>query len=221
MSPIPVHLQLLAFFYGSMVLGTVLVMWLGRVPPAQAGWRVGGWRMALHGVGWGGLLALTGIAWLRYLLHSGRYLPIAITPSTWDWLVLVLLAPVIQEVFFRGAILGGLRRTWHPFWATVLSAALFTVYLPMQLWLAFAFLTGIGYAMAFWLSGSVLAPMLANAAVTAALLYARQHPDFANHMTLQTLGKVASVFLVCILLGLIPKGGKRVGGQMQEYNIKY
>jgi len=194
-----------------MLLGTVLVMWLGRVTPAQAGWRVGGWRMLLQAVGWGGVLAIVGIAWLHYLLHISEYQPSPVTPSLLDWLVLVLVAPVIQEIFFRGAVLGGLRRSWHPFWATVLSAALFTVYLPMQQWLAFAFLTGIGYAMAFWLSESVLAPMIANAAVTASLLYARMHPDFAASMTLPTLGKVASVFTLCILLGLIPKKNKGVG----------
>jgi MFS family permease len=211
MSPLPVHLQLFAYFYGSMVLGALLVMWLGHVTPAQAGWRFGGWRMLAQAVGWGGLLALIGVAWLRYLLHANEYLPIPISASSRDWLLLTLLAPVLQELFFRGAILGGLRRTWHPFWAVVLSAALFTVYLPMQLWLAFAFLTGIGYAVAFLLSGSVLAPMLANVAVSAILLYARMHPEKADVLTMDTMEKLASVFALCILLGLIPrkKSGKR------------
>jgi membrane protease YdiL (CAAX protease family) len=210
MSPIPVHLQLLSFFYGSMVLGTLLVMWLGHVSAVQAGWRVGGWAMVLQAIGWGGLLSLAGIGWLHYLLHTNEYLPIAITPSLTDWLVLVLLAPVVQETFFRGAILGGMRRSWHPFWATVLSAALFTVYLPMQQWLAFAFLTGVGYAMAFWLSGSVLAPMVANAAVSATLLYARLHPKDVGAMSWQTLGKVAAVFVLCSLLGLLFRRGDKV-----------
>jgi len=94
----------------------------------------------------------------------------------------------------------------------------------MQLWLAFVFLTGVGYALAFSFSGSVFAPMLANIAVTTALLYARIHPEQVGALTVEAIGKIASVCVICILLGLIPRKDQDKSERRSEtnrFNIRY
>ena len=111
----------------------------------------------------------------------------------------------MEELFFRGAVFGSLQRTWSLFWAIFLSAVFSVVCLPMQRGLAFIFLGGIGYAMAFRLSGSLLAPMLAHMLVAAAFLLGRMHPGAVSVLSTRTLLIAAGVALGVILFGLIPR----------------
>ena len=204
MSPIPVEFPLSLYLYAGMLLATVVVIWLGRVSARQAGWQWGGWRTVLQAAGWGGLLAVAGVAWLRFLLQTGRYLPVPVHPSPVDGAMLVLVIPFVEEVFFRGAVFAGLQRTWSLFWALVLSTACSVACLPMQIWLVFIFLSGIGYALAFRLSGSIFAPILAHALVAAVFLMARMHPGAVGTLATRPLWIAAGAAMVVILLGLIP-----------------
>jgi sodium transport system permease protein len=99
-----------------------------------------------------------------------------VTGSSWQLpLVLVLLAPVCEELAFRGFILTGLRRRFHPWTAIVLSSLLFAVsrlnvfqFVPM-------FILGVILGVIATRSRSVLPGMLLhvlyNGLVVAPLLF--------------------------------------------------
>ncbi|HEX2950614.1 MAG TPA: CPBP family intramembrane glutamic endopeptidase, partial [Armatimonadota bacterium] len=169
MFPVPVDCHILLYLFSGLCLATVLCMWLGKLSLVEAGWCWGGWRALVLIVGWGGLLSVAGVSWLRFLIHTGRYLPIPITPTARDWLVLIIIAPVLEEVFFRGAILGIMQRSWHPFWAVVITAVFSMVCFPMQLWVAFIFFCSLGYGIIFCRSRSVIAAIVVHAVVAAVL----------------------------------------------------
>lgn len=200
MFPIPAPISLLIIALAGTLLGTPAVMWGARVSLRDAGWRWAGWRTPLHGLGWGLLLGVLSVAWLRYLLHTGNYLPIPVTPTLTEWLLLALAVPVAEELCFRGAIFGALQRGWQPFWAVVLSALIYVTAHAADPWLAFIFLTGAGYALAFRLSGSVFSPMLAHGLVVAALLAARCAPQMV--MASPTQPYYLAVALAVLLIGV-------------------
>ncbi|MEM9225327.1 MAG: CPBP family intramembrane glutamic endopeptidase [Pseudomonadota bacterium] len=79
----------------------------------------------------------------------------------------VLIAPVLEEVTFRGVALGALiSRGISPYAAAVLSSAAFAFihlqYSPAAM--AVVFVTGLGFAALRLLSGSILVPILAHMA---------------------------------------------------------
>jgi membrane protease YdiL (CAAX protease family) len=114
--------------------------------------------------------------------------------------------PVVEEAFLRGAVFGRLQRTWHLFWAVLLSAAFSVVCLPMQAWLAFVFLAGIGYALAFRLSGSLPASIIAHVIVAGSFLLARMHPAGIAGMPDSRFWQAGGMAVLLIIFGsLAPK----------------
>lgn len=203
MFPIPLNTYTMLLLAAGMVIATMLVMALGRVTRMDAGLRWGGWRAVLQALGWGGLLAVAGIAWLRYLLHTGNYLPVPQIPHWSDWLVLVLLLPCVEELLFRGAVFGGLQRAWHLPWALLFSAVIATLCLPMQLWLAYSLLCSIGYALARHLSGSLLAALGAHMLVAVTLVLVRLHPAPIAAYSGLALAKSAGLALLFVSIGSV------------------
>ena len=200
MFPIAIPVSLIIYLAIGMAVATPLTMWVTRLSPALAGWRWRGWTTLACGLGWGGLLATGLIAWLRLLLHTGDYLPIRSLTSPTDWLLLVCVAPLVEEAFFRGAILGNLQRRWSPFWAVFLSAMFYTTVHSTEPWIAITFGVSIGYALAFLQAGSVAAPMLAHAIAVAALFGARAAPDFVLSLPPTLLPIVAAACVVLLLI---------------------
>jgi membrane protease YdiL (CAAX protease family) len=202
MSPIPVILQPMFILLGACALATPLVMWWGRTSFVQAGWRRPGWRGMLAGLGWGILLATAAIAWLRYLLHTGNYLPLPLpaAPQWTDWVLLVVAVPLLEEPLFRGAMFGGLQRTWQPFWAFTLSATAYVACHPDEPWLAFLFTAGLGYAAAMRQGRSLAAPVLAHMLTAAALLLGRIHPAAVGALPLPAFGWAAAGALLLLII---------------------
>ena len=122
-----------------------------------------------------------------------------------DWAVLVLAAPVAEEIFFRGILFGGLQRSWSPFWAVVLSAAADTLVHSAQPWIAVHFAAAVGYALAFRQSGSLLTPIIAHALAVAVLLFARLHPAAVQRLSAPTLLLAAVAALALILIGSLAR----------------
>lgn len=205
MLPIPVPLPFSLYLYAGMLVVAGLGTWWLRLSARQAGWRSGGWRAVLQALGWGGLLAAGWLAWLRFLLQTGNTLPVPVTPSALDWALLVLLFPAVEELFFRGVVFANLQRAWSPFWAVFLSALVSMACLSMQRGLAFIFFSSIGYALAFRLSGSLLAPMLAHGLVAALFLFGRMHPGAVAALPPRALPLAAGAAVAVILLGLLPR----------------
>lgn len=52
-------------------------------------------------------------------------LPIAVDISKWNLVSLLILAPLSEELFFRGILLRGLREAYSPFWSVALSSVIF------------------------------------------------------------------------------------------------
>jgi membrane protease YdiL (CAAX protease family) len=206
MIPIPASLISLFAALAALLLGTPLLMRCLHLTPREAGWRWEGWRTLGLGVGWGGLLGVLEIGWLRLLLHTGNYLPIPIAPTLPEWLLLALALPLAEECFFRGVIFSALQRGWRPVWAVLLSALCYLAAHAADPWLAFVFLNGIGYALAFRQSRALAAPLLAHMLVVAVLLTARIYPATTADLPLATLGALALLALLLLLWAGRKKG---------------
>lgn len=78
--------------------------------------------------------------------------------------VVVLAAPIGEELFFRGLLFGGLRRSL-PFWAAaVISSAIFAVVHVYVLLMPLLFLVGFGLAYIYERSDSLVTSIAAHAA---------------------------------------------------------
>ncbi len=77
--------------------------------------------------------------------------------------VVVLGAPVGEELFFRGLLFGALRRRYEFRAAAVISAAVFAVFHVLPLLMPLLFAVGIGLAYVYERRGSLLAAIAAHA----------------------------------------------------------
>lgn len=78
-------------------------------------------------------------------------------------LVVVLGAPVGEELFFRGLLFGALRRRHRFAVAATVSAAVFAVFHVLPLLMPLLFVVGLGLAYVYERRGSLLASMAAHA----------------------------------------------------------
>lgn len=130
--------------------------------------RVANWPRAFGAVAAGvGLGAGAGIAALGYLRLNARYGWFELPEPTVDagvpfLLLAVVAAPVVEELLFRGLVLGGLLRGVRPAVAIVWSAALFAVVHPAHSW-APVFVVGVLAAVLVWLTRFLPAAMLLHA----------------------------------------------------------
>ncbi len=73
---------------------------------------------------------------------------------------IVLLAPMVEELLFRGAIQGHLTRTWkNPAYAIVVSALVFGLVHGNPKQIPFAFVTGLALGWVYYRTGSLLPSM--------------------------------------------------------------
>ena len=203
MISLPVPLPFTAYLLAGMLVAVPLVMWVARLSPAGAGWRVGGWPTLALGVGWGTLLGAGVAGWMWLLLRTGNYLPIPAWASSTDWAMAVAAVPIVEELFFRGALFGSLRRTWSLSWAVILSATADGIVHSAQPWVAVQFAAAVGYALAFRQSGSILTPMLAHAMAVAVLLLTRAYPAAVMEMSPRLLLIAAGVGVALIVIGVV------------------
>jgi membrane protease YdiL (CAAX protease family) len=84
----------------------------------------------------GGGLGVLGLSYLEAAVRHGWFDVPPIDPGGRTTLLLlaVVAAPLVEEVLFRGLLLGGLVRTVRPALAIVWSAALFTAMHPVVSW---------------------------------------------------------------------------------------
>lgn len=88
-------------------------------------------------------------------------------------LLLAVIVPVVEELFFRGFIQGGLRQD-HPRWAIAASALVFANYHAASLWSPAPLILGLTLAWLYEHEGNLAAPMschiVNNAAAVLAML---------------------------------------------------
>lgn len=92
-------------------------------------------------------------------------------------IAVVIMAPIVEELLFRGAIQGHLLRKWkHPAGAIVLSSLIFGVVHGNWVQAPFAFVTGLALGWMYYRTGSLLPGILMhfvnNSAAVASFLLA-------------------------------------------------
>lgn len=100
--------------------------------------------------------------------------------TRWGYLTIGLLAPVAEEIVFRGAILKTLLTKYRPWVAIALSALLFSVGHLNPAQMPHAFLIGLLLGWMFWRTGSILPGMAyhcANNSVAYVLYNVYPNPD--------------------------------------------
>ncbi len=78
------------------------------------------------------------------------------------FLVVAILAPITEEVLFRGVVLEGLQSGFSALVAAVLCGALFSLYHQNPVQTAYQFCCGVAYALLAVRAGSVLPTILAH-----------------------------------------------------------
>lgn len=82
--------------------------------------------------------------------------------NVWGILSIALVAPVLEECLFRGAIEGHLLTKMKPWAAILISAAVFGLVHMNPAQVVYAFLVGIVLGWLYWRSGSVLPSIVAH-----------------------------------------------------------
>ncbi|MDW8365353.1 MAG: type II CAAX endopeptidase family protein [Abditibacteriales bacterium] len=137
----------------------------------EVGWGIAGYLTAFPWLA--GALILFGL-FLRNFDLPRPYHPIQETleraPNamtlTLLFLLAAVLAPVMEEIFFRGALHGALRRWWGPFVGAVLSAAFFALLHPQAAVLPIfglpIFVLGALFSCMYELRGSLISNIVAH-----------------------------------------------------------
>lgn len=96
----------------------------------------------------------------------------------WGYLAIGLLAPLAEEVVFRGAILRSLLTSMKPWTAIAISALFFSLVHMNPAQMPFAFLAGLLLGWMYWRTGSILPGMAYHwANNSAAYILYRAYPD--------------------------------------------
>lgn len=96
----------------------------------------------------------------------------------WGYLAIGLLAPLAEEIVFRGAILRSLLGSMRPWTAIAVSALFFSLVHMNPAQMPFAFLAGLLLGWMYWRTGSILPGMAYHwANNSAAYILYRAYPD--------------------------------------------
>jgi membrane protease YdiL (CAAX protease family) len=160
---VPIWIMMNRFFPGSSAM--FRVMGLRPLPFPAA-------RLVLFTfAGVGVLLVLAGLsAWILTPFAS-EMIEDTLTPTGLDWpgaiwseaFIAVVLAPVGEEILFRGLLYGGLSRKMHALWAMVISSLVFAVSHQYAIsGLVFVFLYGLVFCWLYKRTGSLWPGILAH-----------------------------------------------------------
>jgi membrane protease YdiL (CAAX protease family) len=135
---------------------------------------------------------------------------ISMSHTVWGFLSMAIMAPVVEELLFRGAIQGHMLRIgYSPILAICLSALVFGIvhFNPAQSF--FAFLLGLVFGWLYYRTGSVIPGMVAhainNTVVALTMVFDEEHAQ----MTMQeqygtTVFYVTLVIaILCFIIGFI------------------
>lgn len=120
------------------------------------------------------VLSLLPEAWMESYMDAAESLSqtgVLITVAT------VAVAPVVEEVIFRGLILSRLRNALPGWLAVVLSALIFGVCHGQIVWICYAFLLGLVFGLMALRSGSIWPSLLAHVIFNGIGQFASYLPD--------------------------------------------
>ena len=119
--------------------------------------------------------------------------------SYWGYIVVCILAPLVEEIVFRGAILKSLLKSVKPMWAIVVSALLFSLIHANPAQMPHAFLIGLLLGWMYWRTGSIL-PGIALHWINNTTAYAayRIAPSMADASMTELFGSTPRI---CLAIG--------------------
>jgi membrane protease YdiL (CAAX protease family) len=128
---------------------------------------------------------------------------VSMSHTVWGFLSMAIMAPIVEELLFRGAIQGHmLRLGYSPRLAIVLSALLFGImhFNPAQSF--FAFLVGLIFGWLYYRSGSVVPGMIGHAINnTACALFMVFDPEHAQVSVREQYGP--TVFYILLVVSVV------------------
>ncbi len=148
-------------------VGLIVPVWVFGVRQYAVPWRrlgLGGFRWQLLLMGCGGLLLFYGFNCCYSLLLALFSLQVqpGLVPAMSDpsraiplLLIAVLLAPTVEEIFFRGFMYAGLRSAIGPVWAALASAGAFSLAHLTPTAIVPFFLVGLFFAFLYEKGGSI------------------------------------------------------------------
>lgn len=123
---------------------------------------------------------------------------------------IVIMAPIVEELLFRGAIQGHLLRQWkHPAWAIVLSSLIFGLVHGNWVQAPFAFVTGLALGWMYYRTGSLLPGMLMHFVNNGTAVLSFLLADDPNSTMISTYGATGAALMaaggfiltvLCVLL---------------------
>lgn len=121
----------------------------------------------------------------------------------------VVMAPVMEELLFRGAIQGHLMRIWkNPTWAILLSSLLFGLVHGNPAQIPFAFIVGLGLGWMYYVTGS-LAPCFfmhfVNNGSAVVIFWLTENPDatFIEMYGIKIATGLAIIGVILTIVGIL------------------
>lgn len=160
---VPIWIMMNRFFPGSTAMFRVMGLWPLPFPAARLV------LFSLYGVGL--LLGLAGLSAWILAPFSSEMIEDSLTPTGLDWpgaiwseaFIAVVLAPVGEEILFRGFLYGGLSRKMHAWGAMAISSLVFALSHHYSMTgLAFVFLYGLVFCWLYKRTGSLWPGILAH-----------------------------------------------------------
>lgn len=109
---------------------------------------------------------------------------------------IVIMAPIVEELLFRGAIQGHLLRQWkHPAWAIVLSSLIFGLVHGNWVQAPFAFVTGLALGWMYYRTGSLLPGMLMHFVNNGTAVLSFLLADDPNSTMISTFGPTGAALM--------------------------
>ena len=109
-------------------------------------------------------------------------------------LKIILLVPIIEELFFRGLVLKSFLKKYSPLYAILLSSFLFGIFHASLYYLIYYTLLGILFGLLYYSSNSLVTSILAHISYNACCLFNSTYIDFNTTNTINVL----SIYLTTI-----------------------
>lgn len=189
-----------------MLTGVVLFNRVVLRPKERTMWSIRGFNPLVH-LWCLALLVALAVALsplMRLLPASGRVVP----TSLWAVVTMTVVAPVMEEILFRGNIFSVMRASCSPTLAAVISSALFAAMHGETAVAIEAFFAGMIFSCAYILTRSIFAPIilhiLNNIVAYVLLNFTYQEKSIRDYIgALSSFDMIYAISLGVLILGLV------------------
>lgn len=122
-----------------------------------------------------------------------------------------VIAPITEEIMFRGVIFGGLRDDLKPFSAAAISAALFGMYHGNLLQAVYGFALGMMFAYAYHYSKRIFVPIIMHGIVNIIVFLCTTLDVFKKSSAQTTIGAVCTVLGLLVLVYIVKTKEMNIG----------